>query len=897
MRFPGKTNPRDRAQPPTAGPADRRRSVRPARLALTLAACCLIAVVIIPRFQRTLSADTLESARASYRAGQYEKAIAIFEEHAKAPGQTQKEARLGLLATLLKTGDYERTEALAREYMGTGGVPEIQVALGKVLALTGKTSEAKSAFQAGLQAPGTAGLEARFGLGSLLARTGDWQHASEMFTDLFDRASQSNERHMAALAAQKLERFQEANDLFREATTQDPKNAEAWADWGQLFLEKYDKVNAASVFEDGLKANPNHPEALVGLAAASEDEPVKSEVLIKKALAVNPRLETAHLLLARMAIEEEKYPDAAEEIRTVLQVNPQSLEALSLRAVLHLAQWDQAGVEKEIGGLLSLNPSWGEVYEELGNFAVTQRLYRQSVDYFRKAVELNPRLWTAYSTLGINLLRLGDEAAARDALETSYKNDAFNVWTVNTLRLIDSYENFREVKKGRFRIKLHKKEADVLEQYAPGLLEEVAQTLGNRYSYQPTGTIYLEMYPDHEDFAVRTLGLPGLGALGVCFGSGMVMDSPTARPKGTFNWGSTLWHEFAHVITLGMTDHRIPRWFSEGLSVMEEHRARPGWGDAVTLDIVKLMQEKKILPIGELNGAFSRPRFPGQVQFAYFQAGQVCEFIEKEFGFPKILAMLSLYKSGQSLDQVLNGALGVSPEAFDKRFASYLDQQFGPTIRSVDAKLLPQEELLKDESGLRGWLAANPNDFFGTLHLAKLLVEQGKKQEAIPLLQKAKQLFPGYDAPDNPYRALADIHKEAGQLDKAIAELQELRSQSANNFDSMKKLGLWLKEAGRADDSASALTDALYVYPFDVETHQVLAGLASGKNNHEIALREYRVLLALDSTDKAGIHFNIAKTLAQLGRSQEAKREVLAALEIAPEFEAAQELLLELSKN
>jgi tetratricopeptide (TPR) repeat protein len=565
--------------------------------------------------------------------------------------------------------------------------------------------------------------------------------------------------------------------------------------------------------------------------------------------------------------------------------------------VLHLAQWDHAGVEREIKGLLALNPSWGEVYEALGNFAVTQRLYRQSVGYFRKAVELNPRLWSAYSTLGINLLRLGEEAAAHQALETSYQNDPFNVWTVNTLRLIDSFENFKEVNHGRFRIKLHKKEADVLEQYASGLLEEVTRTLGDRYSYRPSGSIYLEMYPDHEDFAVRTLGMPGLGALGVCFGTGMVMDSPSARPKGTFNWGSTLWHEFAHVITLGVTDHRIPRWFSEGISVMEEHRARPGWGDALTVDIVKLIREKKVLPIGELNAAFSRPRFPGQVPFAYFQAGQVCEFIEKEFGFPKILTMLSLYKSGESLDQVLQQALGLTSDAFDKQFSAYLDQKYGPTVRAVDVKILEQQELLKNQSALRSWLEANPNDFFGTLHLAKLLVEQGKKQEAIPLLEKAKALYPEYDGPDNPYRQLADIHKEAGRLEQAVGELQDLRSHSANNFESMKRLGLWLKEAGRPDESISALTDALYIYPFDLETHQVLAELASQKNHHETALREYRVLLSLDQADKAGAHFNIAKTLAQLGRPQEARREVLAALEIAPEFEAAQELLLQLSKD
>ena len=82
------------------------------------------------------------------------------------------------------------------------------------------------------------------------------------------------------------------------------------------------------------------------------------------------------------------------------------------------------------------------------------------------------------------------------------------------------------------------------------------------------------MYPDHADFAVRTLGLPGMaGALGVCFGKLFVMDSPTARKPDRFNWGSTLWHEFTHVITLQMTDHKIPRWFSEGLSVYEERKA------------------------------------------------------------------------------------------------------------------------------------------------------------------------------------------------------------------------------------------------------------------------------------------------------------------------------------
>ena len=92
----------------------------------------------------------------------------------------------------------------------------------------------------------------------------------------------------------------------------------------------------------------------------------------------------------------------------------------------------------------------------------------------------------------------------------------------------------------------------------------------------------VEVYPDHEDFAVRTLGMPGLGALGVTFRLRTAPSPwtalPAARP-GSFHWASTLWHEMSHVFTLTMTNSRVPRWFTEGLAVHEETAVSPEWGD------------------------------------------------------------------------------------------------------------------------------------------------------------------------------------------------------------------------------------------------------------------------------------------------------------------------------
>ena len=270
------------------------------------------------------------------------------------------------------------------------------------------------------------------------------------------------------------------------------------------------------------------------------------------------------------------------------------------------------------------------------------------------------------------------------------------------------------------------------------------------------------MFPDHEDFAVRTLGMPGLGALGVCFGRGVVMDSPSARAKGTFNWGSTLWHEFTHVITLGITEQRIPRWFTEGISVMEEHKAKPGWGNDLTLENVKAIQGKKLLPVAELNSGFARPKFPGQVQQSYFQAGQACEFIEKEFGFQKILEMIQLFKTRHSLEQTLHQALNLSPAEFDQKFNVYLEGRYGSTLKNVDFTILNRKRGPEEPSKLEALVKEQPDNFFANLKLASYHRDEGQLDEAIRCLIKAKSVFPGYVESDNPYGAAQRNLQEAG---------------------------------------------------------------------------------------------------------------------------------------
>ena len=156
---------------------------------------------------------------------------------------------------------------------------------------------------------------------------------------------------------------------------------------------------------------------------------------------------------------------------------------------------------------------------------------------YRKALDLDPDLHRARAELGVNLMRLGEEKDARQNLERAYDAGFKNALTSNSLTLMDSYKNFRTFKTDNTIVRLHKKEAELLRPYIESELKRAIATYEKKYKVKLDRPVQVEVYPDHEDFAVRTLGMPGLGALGVTFGTVVAMDSPSGRTPGFVSLG------------------------------------------------------------------------------------------------------------------------------------------------------------------------------------------------------------------------------------------------------------------------------------------------------------------------------------------------------------------------
>ncbi len=310
--------------------------------------------------------------------------------------------------------------------------------------------------------------------------------------------------------------------------------------------------------------------------------------------------------------------------------------------------------------------------------------FEDAIVYYRKAIEADPRYWPARSQLGVGLMRLGQEDEPFKQLEMCYNNGYRDAETVNSLRLLDSYKNFVTYKENGTILRLRKNEAELLHPYFEAELQRIISTYDKKYKMKLTGPVQVEVYPDHEDFAVRTMGMPGLGALGVTFGQVVAMDSPSARKPGDFNWGSTLWHEMSHVYILSATNRRVPRWFTEGLAVHEETQVSPEWGDRVSPEILVAIRDKKLLPVAKLDRGFIFPEYPAQVVVSYFEAGSICDYIKSHWSEDKLLDMVHSYAQRKTTPEVIQADLGVSPEEFDKQYLQWLNKHYGTQAANFD---------------------------------------------------------------------------------------------------------------------------------------------------------------------------------------------------------------------
>ncbi|GAB1343993.1 tetratricopeptide repeat protein [Gemmatimonas sp.] len=673
-----------------------------------------------------------------------------------------------------------------------------------------------------------------------------------------------------------------ALSAFDRAVAADSGNLDPQRRIGFLFLEKYNAPEARASFELVLRRAGSDADALLGLAQVEEFEGKDSALsTARRALTAAPASPRILSYVARLHLDAEAFDSANTLAERAIRADSTHLDAW---AVLGASAWlngDSSTFARALRAARAVQPRPAVFYTALAEAAVRQRRYADAVRLAGEAVQLDSGYAHALGVLGTNQLRLGDMAGGRASVERAFALDPFNLWHKNTLDLLDKMRTFRTIRQGRFEVVAPADDAELLALYIVPLLERAYDSLSVRYNYRAPTPVRLEFFRQHADFSVRTVGLLGLGALGVSFGSVLAMDTPNARDRGSFNWGSTAWHELTHAFTLGASAHRVPRWLSEGLSVLEERRANIGWGARTTLPWMLAYRAGRVQKASTLNDGFMRPRYPEETSFSYYQASLFCEWVEVSKGAQALPAMLTAYRDGADTPTAMQRVLGLSMAQVDAQFDAWLKRRFAVELASL--------------AGPGG--ADSTGGAFALTMRAGLEMLEAKPDSARAVLERARRMFPSYAGDDGPAWYLARVALQVRDTSLALTMLEQVTGRDETAFNANKLEAELRERRGDLAGASAALERMLWIWPYSTGDHEALALIAARSGDHARAIRERRAIIALRPPDLPEARLELARALAAGGDVAAARREVLSLLEEAPSFEAAQALLLELRKR
>lgn len=797
--------------------------------------------------------DRDKSPKALLRRGEYEEAEVAFQKQLEEAFQPT--ALRGVVEAQVAVGKADSALKLLEERPEARSSSALLSAKGRVLLRLGRLPDAEQAFRSALELdPGN--VEAVNRLGEALSRQGKTAEATERWgtiVELYQEMSFEDVEKAPpevfvemGLALVGLNRFKEAYDvMFSTARDKDAHHPGLLLEAGRVLKDKYNFPDSRAELREALADNGRFADALVVLAdnylsdfQVGTTRYELAEKALSKALEVNPFHAEAYLVRGVLELSDGQMGKAVTSLERSIELDPSSLRARGLLAACHFLRADEAAVKAAEAAALAVNPKGAEFYATIATTIESKFRYKEAVQFCDRALAVDPEYWPAYYTLANNCLRTGEMERGREYLQKSWDHDRFNVWVFNTralLRHMDSH--YQELKTDAFVFKFPRPDFDVLSTYMVPLLEDAVVKLSAHYKTPIPRPVYVEAFSEHKWFSARTVGLEGFAAAGACFGQVVTLTTPRALPQ---NWGAVAWHEFAHVVALALTRNRVPRWFTEGLSVFEEGRDHPRWARVFEREIADTYASGRLLGMAELDFGFSKPKYPNQILISYFQGCLIVQHIKAKHGFDKVLEMLAGYGADKSTPQIFQEVLGQSLEEFDREFFAYVAQwiQDNGYEPAVAEEHLPVLEAAVEEE---------PRSVDKLVQLAWGYLSTGNEVDAPLTAQKILELDPangdaqailGLDALRRKNQTLA---KES--LEKALAGGTRFR------FRTLSALGQIAKSSGdsklaieRFEAAKKVSPRAGAAYPPGRNLYYDLAALYTASGDEDAAVRQMEEL-------------------------------------------------------
>ena len=747
-------------------------------------------------------------ARARFEACEYEGAVAdaraaLGAVQAGLLAPEEASACLGTwLDILTELGREEEALAglgAARRHLRPEQDPRAALALGRALAAAGRRAEARALFLQGAEAP-----------------------AGESWQILFARARCERALGLIERAARTLVSADERAGALGSA------EPEVLVELGELYFEAYGEVDdplskahsPAELAREALRlARDQHEGARLLLFQLHrwnwQRVSQSPEQILASVFAARPDSIPAWVLRASSALDDGDLPTARTALARLSELAPARRDVRTEAAALAWVEHRRDEARALLDALVAEDPGGARPELAVGWHLLELYRFAEAVPFCERATERDPRDWMAWIQLGRALANTGDEERARAAFarSTEVGQGRRNAWRDNLALVLRRMQDSMVLEDhGELRFLWPPEEGSVLTDYLPEFYGQARAELAQRYGHTP-GVTQIEVFREWADFSVRSTGFEGYPALGVCFGPVVTAVSPLCELRGTFSWARTSFHEFTHVIHLGLSNNRCPRWITEGLATWEEGARRKSWWRNMRRELIDARANGEIFPLRRLNNAFRGP----SVLFAYYQSGLLCQMLVQQNGFAPMVRLLEAFDRGADLDGAFREVFARTPEEIDADFAHYVERLLAPLaieprwspthvlrLRFGLARVAPEEPAQR---------AAWANDWTTVAWGSYLQQKFVDAEEALRLAALAGDLLPRAEF------LRAELLLGKGDGDGAAAAFRAGFERGGEDYRARMAFGSLLARRGKSAEALLEFTAAERVFPGFPDAH------------------------------------------------------------------------------
>ena len=265
------------------------------------------------------------------------------------------------------------------------------------------------------------------------------------------------------------------------------------------------------------------------------------------------------------------------------------------------------------------------------------------------------------------------------------------------------------------------------------------------------------------------------------------------------------------------------------------------------------------------------------------------------YGDEGLHKLLKAYGQGLDTDKALRAALDTDLDQMQAGFDRTIDRLFG-TLRTA-LKVDKDAEVAKMPlDALTIYARERPGNYGAQMVLGMALRKAGDLDQAVQAFERAAVAVPMAVGDDSPRLQLAEIALQRQDTVRAIVELQAAMNADFDNVALARRLAALMKTQGITDPVrlTPVYRRIAAIDPFDADAHASLGRLSMQAGQHAAAVREFKAVVALKPVDQAAAFTDLAESYLRSGQRADARRQTLAALEVAPSYERAQNLLLEI---